>query len=60
MLADITPLVITCNEGANLERTLGALSWARRVVVLDSGSLDTTREIAARHANVPKSPRRPE
>lgn len=52
MLAEITPLVITFNEAPNLERTLNALDWARRVVVLDSGSVDATREIAARHANV--------
>lgn len=52
MLAEITPLVITYNEAPNLDRTLSALSWARRVVVLDSGSIDQSREIATRHANV--------
>lgn len=51
-LREITPVVLTLNEEANLERTLGALAWAHRVVVLDSGSSDATAEIAARYANV--------
>lgn len=45
-------LLLTWNEEANLARTLGALRDFPRVVVLDSGSTDTTLEIAARHANV--------
>jgi glycosyltransferase involved in cell wall biosynthesis len=44
--------VLTFNEAPNLARTLAALSWARRVVVLDSGSTDDSREIAARFPNV--------
>ena len=52
MLSDITPVVITFNEAANLERTLQALSWARRVVILDSGSTDKSHGIAARFPNV--------
>lgn len=52
MLPDITPVIITFNEAPNLERTLGALSWARRVVVLDSGSTDESRAIASRFPNV--------
>lgn len=44
-LADITPLVLTYNEGPNLARTLAALSWAARVVVVDSGSTDDTLQI---------------
>jgi hypothetical protein len=27
-LADITPLILTWNEGTNIERTLAGLSWA--------------------------------
>ncbi len=50
--ADIEVLVITRDEEANLERTLAALSFARRVLVLDSGSTDATLAIAARFANV--------
>lgn len=52
MLADITPLLLTYNEGANLERTLARLRWARRVVVIDSGSTDATKAICARHPHV--------
>jgi glycosyltransferase involved in cell wall biosynthesis len=44
---DITPLVITFNEKPNIERTLSKLSWAQRILVLDSGSVDGTVEIAA-------------
>lgn len=51
-LTDITPLVLTWNEAPNLERTLARLGWAAEVVVLDSGSTDGTREIAARFTNV--------
>jgi hypothetical protein len=47
-LDDITILILTYNEEANLGRTLAALSWARRIVVVDSGSTDATREIALR------------
>lgn len=47
-LETITPLVLTYNEEPNLERTLKRLSWAREVVVLDSGSSDATAEIAQR------------
>lgn len=51
-LADITPLILTFNEEANLDRTLRRLAWAREVVVLDSFSSDRTIEICADHANV--------
>jgi glycosyltransferase involved in cell wall biosynthesis len=45
MIEQITPLILTFNEEANIQRQLTSLSWARRVVVLDSGSTDATREI---------------
>jgi len=48
-LEDITPLVLTWNEAPNLGRTLLRLGWAREVVIVDSGSTDDTRAIAARH-----------
>jgi len=51
-LADITPLVLTFNEEPNLDRTLAGLAWARRVVVLDSGSTDRTLGICACYPNV--------
>ena len=48
----ITPVMLTWNEAANIERSLARLGWAERVVVVDSGSTDGTRELALRHANV--------
>jgi glycosyltransferase involved in cell wall biosynthesis len=48
----ITPLVLTFNEAPNLARTLSRLSWARDIIVVDSGSTDETRAIAATYANV--------
>lgn len=44
-LAEITPLILTFNEAANIERALAGLGWARRIVVVDSGSTDATLEI---------------
>src|SRR5262245_29630567 len=51
-LSDITPLVLTFNESANIERTLAALAWASRVVVIDSFSTDETLAICGRHPQV--------
>jgi glycosyltransferase involved in cell wall biosynthesis len=52
MLDQITPLILTFNEEDNIERVLARLSWAREVVVVDSGSSDATRRLLARFANV--------
>jgi glycosyltransferase involved in cell wall biosynthesis len=49
---DITPLVITYNEAPNIARTLDRLTWARRIVLVDSGSTDATLAIAARYPQV--------
>jgi glycosyltransferase involved in cell wall biosynthesis len=51
-LAEITPLILTYNEAANIGRSLQALTWANRVVVVDSGSTDSTVEMASAFANV--------
>ncbi|MGH6952496.1 MAG: glycosyltransferase family 2 protein [Vitreimonas sp.] len=48
----VTPLIITYNEEANIERTLSALRWAKRIVVVDSGSTDATLAILARDPRV--------
>ena len=48
----ITPLIITFDEAPNIARTLDKLAWARRIVVVDSGSTDGTLEILARYPQV--------
>jgi len=50
-LSSITPIILTFNEAANIERNLAALAWAERVVVVDSGSSDDTAALVGRHAN---------
>ena len=52
MLDQITPVILAGDEEANIARTLGALAWAREVVVVDSLSSDATPEIARLFANV--------
>jgi glycosyltransferase involved in cell wall biosynthesis len=52
MLDQITPVLLTRDEEANLERTLAHLGWAREVVVVDSFSTDATVAIAGRFPNV--------
>lgn len=52
MLDQITPLVLTLNESPNISRTLSHLSWAKRVVVVDSFSDDDTAMIAKAFPNV--------
>jgi glycosyltransferase involved in cell wall biosynthesis len=51
VLKRITPVILTFNEAENIGRCLERLSWADRIVVLDSGSTDATAEIVARHPN---------
>ena len=51
-LDQITPLILTYNEEANISRTLAGLSWARRIVVIDSFSTDSTLELLAQHQQV--------
>lgn len=50
--SDLTVIVITRNEEANLARTLEKLRWAPKVIVLDSFSEDRTFEIARSFSNV--------
>lgn len=48
----LTALLITWNEEANLDRTLAALHWLPRIVVIDSGSTDRTLAILAAQPQV--------
>jgi len=51
MLDRITPLILTWNEAPNIGRALSRLQWAKRIVVVDSGSDDGTQEIVAGFPN---------
>lgn len=51
-LEQVTPLILTYNEEANIGRTLAGLQWARRIVVIDSGSSDATLALLAEHPAV--------
>lgn len=48
----ITPVILTHNEESNIRRTLGKLSWADTVIVLDSFSTDRTEAICREFQNV--------
>ncbi|MBK8233256.1 MAG: glycosyltransferase [Candidatus Eisenbacteria bacterium] len=52
MITDITPVILTYNEEANLDRTLAALTWASEIIIMDSLSTDRTIDIAHRHPRV--------
>jgi len=48
----VTPVVLSYNEEVNLPRTLSSLGWAKRVVVVDSGSTDASKALASAFPNV--------
>ena len=50
-LDQITPLVLTYNEAANIRRMLERLTWARQIVIVDSFSTDETLEIVRQFPN---------
>ncbi|WP_263971554.1 glycosyltransferase family 2 protein [Leptolyngbya ohadii] len=52
MLERITPVILTYNEAHNIDRTLKQLTWAKRIVVIDSGSTDETLEILGNYPQV--------
>jgi Glycosyl transferase family 2 len=52
MLDQITPVLLTYNEEQNIGRTLSRLSWAKDIVVVDSGSTDGTLAVLATFPNV--------
>lgn len=51
-IAQITPVILTWNEAANIDRVLSRLQPFARVVIVDSGSEDETRALAEAHDNV--------
>ncbi|MDB9304571.1 glycosyltransferase family 2 protein [Nodularia spumigena CS-591/12] len=52
MLEQVTILILTYNEAPNIERTLQKLTWAKRIVVIDSYSTDETLEILSSYPQV--------
>ena len=52
MLSEITPVILTFNESANIGRTLSRLIWATDIVIVDSGSTDETISIAKKFPQV--------
>src|SRR5213079_2537664 len=52
LLDEVTVLILTYNEGPNIRRTLEKLHWARRIVVVDSFSLDETAEMLRKYERV--------
>lgn len=52
MLQQISPLILTFNEAPNIERVLHRLTWAKRIVVIDSYSTDQTLEILQSYPQV--------
>jgi glycosyltransferase involved in cell wall biosynthesis len=49
---EITPLILTFNEAPNIGRALDKLTWAKRIVVVDSFSADETETICRRFPHV--------
>jgi len=46
-IANITAIILTKNEEANIERCINSIKdWFTRIIVVDSGSIDKTVEIA--------------
>lgn len=52
MLKELTPLVLTYNEELNIERTLEKLTWAAKIIVIDSYSTDNTLKILQAYPQV--------
>ncbi|HQX12263.1 MAG TPA: glycosyltransferase family 2 protein [Thermoflexales bacterium] len=48
----VAAVIITLNESANIARCLARLAWADERIVVDSGSVDDTLEIARSHGAV--------
>ncbi len=48
MAASLTVIIITKNEETNIEACLQSVLWADEIIVVDSGSTDSTMEISKR------------
>jgi glycosyltransferase involved in cell wall biosynthesis len=51
-LADITPIILTFNEEANLREAIRGVAWAERILIVDSFSTDATLDIAGEFPQV--------
>lgn len=45
----IAGVILTLNEESDLDRALASLSWCDELIVVDSGSIDATKNIAVKH-----------
>lgn len=52
MLNRITPLILTYNEAPNIARSLQKLTWASRIVIIDSYSTDNTLDLVNAYPQV--------
>ena len=52
MLEQLIPLILTYNEALNIDRTLQKLTWANKIVVIDSYSTDNTLNILKSYPQV--------
>lgn len=52
MLDLITPVILTYNEAPNIERVLQKLTWANRIVIVDSYSTDETLDLVLSYSQV--------
>lgn len=52
MLEKITPIILTYNEDPNISRTLAKLTWAKKILVVDSYSTDSTLDIVKTYPQV--------
>lgn len=51
MSLDLTAMIITLNEQVNIRRALDSIQWISDIIVIDSGSSDTTLDIVKRYRN---------